>query len=119
MYYHADCGHIIEESQSSSFISEGGWRDYTHMYLKNCPACDSRYPYIKPLDMSVMPESEKLVYRLLQADHCVHIPTHRSPTRSIRLESVEKEDLGIEVQHDIIREIDEYETDVLLRIENK
>lgn len=116
MYYHADCGHIIDEKPSSPFISERGWRHYTHMYLSDCPICDSKYPYLKQLDNSIRPETEKLVYRLLQAGYQIHIPPFVSPTKSIRLEDVNREDLGIAVDHKRVQDMDQYDTDVLLRV---
>lgn len=119
MHYHADCGHIIEESPNSSFISETEWRDYQYMYLTNCPICGSKYPYVKALDNSVMPKTENLIYRLLQSGYQVHIPTHKSPTKSIRLENVSEDELGIGIKHEIVKDVDEYDTDVLLRIEPK
>lgn len=116
MYYHADCGHVFEEDTESPLISDHEWRHYTQMYLGGCPICDSRYPYLKPLDNSVISETEKLIYRFLQAGHTVHIPPFSSPTKSIRLENVEKEELGLEVQHKIVDTIDQYDEDVLVRI---
>lgn len=116
MYYHADCGHVFQEEPSSHLISEHEWRHYTNMYLTNCPVCGSKYPYLKPLDNSLINETEKIVYRVLQAGHTVHIPPFSSPTKSIRLEDVSMEDLGLEVEHSRVMEIDQYEDDILLRV---
>jgi hypothetical protein len=119
MYYITDCGHILEKSPSSTFISERGWKDYTNMYLSNCPVCESKYPYLKKLDNKVRPQTETLIYRLLEVDHKIHIPPASAPTKSIRVKDADKSDLGIEVEHQIVKKIKEYEKDVLIRIDPK
>jgi hypothetical protein len=116
MHYLTDCGHILKKSPSSSIISEHGWKDYENMYLSNCPICESKYPYLKQLDNKVRPQTENLIYRLLEVGHKIHIPPASAPTKSIRIKNVNKSDLGIEVEHQIVKKIDEYENDVLIRI---
>lgn len=116
MYFHLDCGHIINEEQDSMLVSEGSWRHYDFMYLASCPYCDSKYAYMNHLDRSVSDELQTLIFRLLETGYRVRIPPYNKKTKSIRIENVRKNDLGIEIDKSIVENIDEYEKDVLLKI---
>lgn len=116
MYFHTDCGHIIDEDYSSPFISENGWNHYTHMYLSRCPQCDDLYPYIKIFDESVRNTVQEIVYRLLNTNHKIHVPCTKSEVGSIRVKNTDKQNLGLEVNHEAVGSIDQYDKDVLIQV---
>lgn len=116
MYFHTDCGHIIDEDYESPLVSEGGWNHFSHMYLSRCSECGDLYPYAKPLDKSVRATVQELIYRLLGTDHIIHVPSTKSKVKSIRLKNTDKQDLGVEINHKSIVSVNQYDKDVLIEI---
>lgn len=118
MYYHTDCGHIISEDVNSMMISEVEWRHYTHMYLADCPRCESKYPYLEYLDESIQNESEQeLVYKIIELfDYNFYVPHFQKPVQSIRILDTELQNVESVLDDDVIKEMSQRNSDVLIRL---
>jgi hypothetical protein len=86
MFYHTNCGHILNVEEGSMMVADNGWKDYTNHYLSSCPVCEGKYPYMKYLDDSVREDVENLVYRIWSLGCTnVYVPTFQRRVDTIRL----------------------------------
>lgn len=117
MFFHTDCGHIMNVKEGSMMVADGGWKDYTNQYLSSCSVCGDKYPYMKYLDDSVGEEVESLVYKIwsLGCDD-VYIPTFQRRVETVRLKNIETDRLEKRLKRDIIDSIYEDEDDIVLKL---
>lgn len=117
MYFHCECGHIVEEEPNSSMISEYDTGRYDLMHLSACPYCGLQSPRMNYLDDSVCDEAQEVIYRLhMEGIDSIYVPEYQNPVESIRLESTKADSIDKSLEHEAVENVDQWENDVLIAL---